>query len=89
MTGNTFIFFQNGESAHLVITLSNIYVLMLMYFFMLSDIGFQGSAPVTQEIKKYVKIELGSSRFGETGLDVIKIDDKTNYDDIDLSVDTF
>jgi hypothetical protein len=36
-----------------------------------------------------VKIELGNSRFGETGLDVIKIDDQTNYDDIDLSVDTF
>ena len=63
-----------------------------MYLFMLSDVGFQGRLLETiliEEIKKYVKIELGNTRFGETGLDVIKIDDKTNYDDIDLSVENF
>ena len=32
---------------------------------------------------------MGGHKFGETGLDVIKIDDKTNYDDVDLSVEGF
>lgn len=51
LTGNTFIFYQNGESAHLVITLSNVYILILMYFFMLSETGFEGNYQYDKGIK--------------------------------------
>ena len=51
LTGNTFIFYQNGESAHLVITLSNVYILILMYFFMLSETGFEGDYLYDKGIK--------------------------------------
>ena len=43
LSGNTFVFYQSGERAHLVITISNLYILMLQYFYTLSSDSLGGA----------------------------------------------
>lgn len=72
LTGNTFIFFQNGERAHLVITISNLYILLLQYLYQITkeSIG---------KINSYVKVEFSDT--SETDLNIVRLGEKDYNDD--------
>lgn len=74
MTGNTFIYFQNGERAHLVITISNIYIILLQFF-------FQPTNDFIEEIKKYIRVELPTSGYEEQDLNIVKLKKNELKDD--------
>lgn len=60
-------------------------LISIITFFIIEYIGQFWIQLLNIEIKKYVKIELDQVKFGETGLDVIKIDVESNYNDSSLS----
>lgn len=63
-----------------MISLSNIYVFMAQYFYMLNSNG-------VNEIQKYVRVDFQSREFDERSLSVVNIREEDNYKDESLEVE--
>lgn len=64
----------------MVITLSNLYVLMLQYFYMLNNRG-------VNELRRYVKLDSERRSFEEKSLNVVNVKEEDNFKDESLEVE--